>query len=144
MKKIESIEELAETLSNNLIKKNIKDTIVLQTIIDTTKSKEPSVVFNGEDTVTYVIPGCSITEFKLFKETNEKQYFLYTDKQNLCYTNDNIKDKGIALHNRIILKKPTYDEVYDFLYKYYICPLTLNKEKYKSLNKIFRRRNVKL
>lgn len=144
MNKIESIEELAETLSNNLIKKNIKDTIILQTKIDTTKSKEPSVVFNGEDTVTYVIPGCSIIEFKLFEGNNNKQYFIYTDKKNLCYTNDQIEDKGIGLHNRIILKKPTYDEVYDFLYKYYICPLTLKKEQYKSLNKIFWRKNVKL
>lgn len=141
MKKIESIEELAETLSNNLIKKYIKDTIILQTVLDTTKSKEPGIIFNGEDTVTYIIPGCSITKFKLFEGNNNKQYFIYTDKKNLCYSND---DKSIAIHNRIILKNPTYDEVYDFLYKYYTCPLTLKKEQYISLNKIFRRRNVKL
>ena len=81
MNKIESIEELAETLSNNLIKKNIKDNIILQTRIDTTKGKEPGVVFNGKDTVTYVIPGCSIIEFKLFEGNNNKQYFIYTDKK---------------------------------------------------------------
>jgi len=136
MEKIDSLARLTQLLSNNLKDYNI----ILQTLLNTNKAKEPSVIFDGTDTVTYIIPGCDIIQFKIFKQNNNEQYFLYTDKGNLCYTNDYIKDKGVALHNRIILEKPTYDEVYDFCYTYYVHPLTLNKDKYKSINKIFKRK----
>lgn len=136
MDKITNLAKLTQLLSNNLKDYNI----ILQTLLNTNKAKEPRVIFDGTDTVTYIIPGCDITQFKIFKQNNNDQYFLYTDKKNLCYTNDCIRDKGVALHNRIILKNPTYDEVYNFLYTYYVYPIALNKDEYKNINKIFKRR----
>ena len=56
----------------------------------------------------------------------------YENNRNLFYCTIN----GI----KTILEKPTYNEVYNFCYNYYICPLNLNKDKYKSLNKIFRKK----
>lgn len=67
----------------------------------------------------------------------------YENNRNLFYVTTSLKGHNGCGGIRIILEKPTYNEVYDFCYNYYINPLLLNKEKYKSLNKIFRRRNVK-
>lgn len=136
MEKIDNLATLTQLLSNDLKNYNV----TIQTLLNTNKAKEPRVIFDGTDTVTYIIPGCEVTSFKIFKENNDDKYFLYNDKQNLCYTVDNIKNKGVALHNRLILNKPTYDEVYNFLYTYYVCPLALNKNNYKCLNKIFKRK----
>ena len=134
--KIDSLARLTQLLSNDLKKYDI----VIQTLLNTNNAEEPRIAFNGGDTVTYMIPGCEVITIKIFKENNDNEYFLYNDKQNLCYNKDNIKDKGIALHNRLILDKPTYNEVYNFLYSYYICPLSLNKDSYNCLNKIYKRK----
>ena len=97
---------------------------------------------------------------KLVKELKRinKKYFILEELYNLngenalkCINNISVlfyeNNKNLSylkLSNfKVILEKPTYDEVYDFCYNYYICSLALNKDKYKSLNKIFRRKYVK-
>ena len=126
--KIDSLARLTQLLSNDLFKD-----INLTVSLDTDIHEKPCVIFDGSDTVTYAIPGCPVTGFKIFKENNEEKYFLYDDKKNLCWHNN--KNNG-----RVILTAPTYNQVYDFLYSYYTCPLLLNKDSYNCLNNIYKRK----
>lgn len=72
-----------------------------------------------------------ISNFIIYRKS-DKYSFVYFDKKNLYYNNQ--------INVRKILDYPNYDEVYCFLYNYYIYPLNINKDKYISLNEIFRRK----
>lgn len=79
MEKIDNLARLTQLLSIDLKKYGV----TIQTLLNTNNAGEPKIIFNGEDTVTYIIPGCEIKSFKIFQENNDSKYFLYIDKQNL-------------------------------------------------------------
>lgn len=130
--KIDSLVRLTQLISDNLLKGNN-----LTVSLDTDIHEKPCVIFDGSDTVTYSIPGCPVTGFKVFKENNGEKYFLYDDKKDLCWHNSSKNDE------RVILTAPTYDQVYEFLYNYYICPLNMLSAKpsyLEIINNIYKRK----
>lgn len=136
MEKIKTLDDLVYKLSNTLYKHGVW----LSAIFNQPKGVKEKITYDHNNMIaTFRIYMNEISWFDVYKKDSDIS-FRYLDKSNLYYTNDHIKDKGIGLHNRLILKKPTYDEVYNFLYTYYVCPLALEKDKYNSLNKIFKRK----
>lgn len=128
---IKNIEELVQKLQK-LYKYDVWMHITFHKPSEITTIIEQDLKY---ETVTYSLVNMTqISNFTIYRKGNANA-FIYYDRWNLYY--DNQKRK------KIIFNYPTYDEVYDFLYKYYICPLTLKKEQYLSLNKIFKRKKVR-
>lgn len=136
MEKIKTLDDLVYKLSNDLYKHDIWLTAVLNQPKDI---REEVSYSHDSMTATFKITMNEISWFDVYKKDSGIS-FRYFDKSNLYYTNDHIRDNGIGLHNRLILNDPTYDEVYKFLYTYYVCPLALNKDNYNNLNKMFKRK----
>ena len=53
MEKIDNLATLTQLLSNDLKNYNV----TIQTLLNTNKAEEPRVIFDGTDTVTYIISG---------------------------------------------------------------------------------------
>lgn len=125
--RIKNIEELVEKLQK-LYKYDVWMHITFHKPSEITTIIEKDLKY---ETVTYSFVNMTqISNFTIYKKGSANA-FIYYDRRNLYYDN---KKKM-----REIFNSPSYDEVYDFLYKYYICPLTLKKEQYISLNKTFKR-----
>lgn len=83
--------------------------------------------------------------FHIYDLRNPNKFFSYDHKGDLIYHNTKNNKKII---NRLILKNPTYDQIYEFLYYHFIHPLTLSllnvKPSYlKVVNNIYKGRKIK-
>jgi len=123
---MKSIEQLVKKLQK-LSKHNIwiNATFHEPSVITTINEKD-----NEYQSITYSLVDINqLSNFSIYRKS-DKYSFIYYDRRNLWY--DNHKNR------RVILDYPSYNAVYDFLYTYYINPFNLNKDKYISLNEIFK------
>lgn len=138
---INTFDELLEKLKK--INKKNKNILVLEELYDDNDEDSFIIKYDLDGNACTVIRKEPCVQLAPKECQCELGTMFYENNRNLFYVITSLKGHDSKDAVRVILKQPTYDEVYDFCYNYYVHPLLLNKEKYKSLNKIFRRRNVK-
>lgn len=128
--KIKTFEKLIKKLK--IINKINNNILIFEELYDSNDENSFIIQYDVDYNIESIVRKEPYVQLASKEYISEIGTMFYENNGNLFYCTIN----GI----KKILEKPTYDEVYNFCYNYYICPLNLNKDKYKSLNKIFKRR----
>lgn len=133
MGKIKTIDELIEKLS-----KLYKYDIWVHAYIQKKHSKHSICdVDIDHNTVTFRLESSNEIPWIDISKGRSLKSFRYFDKNNLYYSSFN------EIKNRLILEKPTYDQVYEFIFYQYVCPLAIEEimRSYDNCkNNIFKRK----
>ena len=117
MEKIKTIDELLEKLS-----KLYKYDVWVHAHMQKKQSKHEAFGISiDHNTITFTLESSNEIPFIDISKGRSLKSFRYFDKSNLYYSNFN------SIENRPILYKPTYDQVYEFIFYQYVCPLAIEE-----------------